>query len=49
MTRFTIGVNTLLTIGLVLTAAPSFAQREGQRGGGDEQRRGAGVRPRREW
>jgi hypothetical protein len=49
MTRFTIGVSTLLTIGLVLTAAPSFAQREGQRGGDEQRRQGVErVRPRRD-
>jgi hypothetical protein len=49
MTRFTIGVGTLLTIGLVLTAAPSFAQREGQRRGDEQRRQGVErVRPRRD-
>ena len=49
MTRFTSGVSTLLTIGLVLTAAPSFAQREGQRRGDEQRRQGAErVRPRRD-
>jgi hypothetical protein len=40
MTSFTTGVSTLLTIGLVLTASPSFAQREGRRGGDEQQRQG---------
>ena len=44
MTRFTTGVSTLLTIGLILTAAPSFAQREGQRGGDEQQRQGGDRR-----
>jgi hypothetical protein len=49
MTRFPIGVSTLLTIGLVLTAAPSFAQREGQRRGDEQRRQGVErVRPRRD-
>jgi hypothetical protein len=49
MKRFTIGVGALLTIGLVLTATPSFAQREGQRRGDDQGRQSVErARPRRD-